>query len=167
MARLNGIGSIPKDIFKRSKVADESKNKVNEAREARTTNPFGVSFNGKMITADVFEKAKSKNELKLTERISQRSKLISSAIVGSISGFTSGITARLNSIANFGRKIRQNVIGFWENAKNTELSLNMHDLKNMINLRKTESPKELAKKPVNELEVMLTDCIAELSGKGE
>ena len=156
MDKLSGIGSISKNILKLKAP------KAKEQHQNNASNPFGLSFKGKMITADVFKKAETEDSIRLTRRIANRSKLISSTIVGSISDFASGISSRLNSVANFGRRIKNNITEAWNKAKNTEISFGMLDVKNLIKTHITDSKENLSRRPVNELEMMLTDCISDL-----
>lgn len=155
------ISSISKNIFRTNSKKVESNAQTN----CNQTNPFGVSFKGKMITADVFEKARSESNVKLAEKIANRSKLISSAVVGSINNFASNISARLNSVASFGRRIKNNISNFWNDAKNTNITFDMLniDVKDLVKLHVPESTESLAKKPVGELELMLNDRISKMS----
>lgn len=155
------ISSISKNIFRTDSKKIEKSNQAN----CNQTNPFGVSFKGKMITADVFEKARSESNIKLTEKIANRSKLLSSAVVGSINNFASNISARLNSVASFGRRIKNNISNFWNTAKNTNITFDMLniDVKDLVKLHIPASRESLAQKPVSELELMLNDCISKMS----
>jgi len=139
--------------------------------ENNQTNPFGVSFKGKILTADVFENKQAK-KINFTGISSIKSKMLSSAIVGSINDFASEISTRLNSIANFGRRIRQNAssIGnqisetwnradaWWESIRQREV---MDLVKSGMSRFKDEySVSNLLKQPVANIEEMLTSHIS-------
>lgn len=112
------IKSISEKIFRTS--PSKAENSSNH------TNPFGVSFKGNMISADVFETAaKSDAGVRLIEKVSNKGKMLASAIVGSIGDMNSAISTRLNSIANFGRRIGENVAKAWNWMNNTNLVINI------------------------------------------
>ena len=130
--------------------------------EGHQTNPFGVSFKGNVLTADVFQKAGGEN---LVRRISNKSKMLSSVVVGSINKINSAIGTRLNSVVSFGNRIRENVSGLWNQAKNIEITFDMagigHTLMSKLpEMSNRNSINNLSKLPVGELEDML---IAELA----
>lgn len=136
------IKSISKKIFKAAPNRIES--------NSNQTNPFGVNFKGKMITADVFEPAVNKSSL--AEKVSSKSKMVASAIVGSINDVNQAISKRLNSIVDFGKRIKENTAAnisnvkdnlskAWSYINNTNLFVTM-GLKNNDNLYR---PKNLDK----------------------
>src|SRR5574344_292780 len=160
MEKISSIkSSISKNIFK-LKSSKKDENVV-----SNQSNPFGISFKGKMISADVFEKTSSLSQSKLTEKIISRSKLVSSAVVGSIIDLASSISSRLNSVANFGRRIKSNVTSFWEKAKNTDITFDMLNLRNLVKSNVSESRESLSKRPVSELESMLKESIGKLESE--
>ena len=70
------------------------------------TNPFGVSFKGNVIQADVFESASKSN---IAQNITEKSKLFASAVVSGINNFNESFKSRMNSMVSFGKKITTNV----------------------------------------------------------
>lgn len=133
--------------------------------EGHQTNPFGVSFKGSVLTADVFEK---KGGESLIKNISKKSKLLSSTVVGSIAKMSSAIGTRLNSAVSFGNRIKENVSGLWEQAKSIEITFETANLASAIkskvlqtlpSVRNRNSVKQLSKLPVEELEGMLTQAL--------
>lgn len=93
------------------------------ATEQNHTNPFGVSFKGNMVTADVFKSTTPK----LAEKVSNKGRMVVSAIVGSMNDFSSAMSARLNSVVSFGRRIKENATILWDKANNTKIPLNFMD----------------------------------------
>lgn len=158
MSRLI-INGISKNFFK-----TETKK-----AESNHTNPFGVSFKGNVLAADVFEK---KEETNLIARAANKSRLVSSAVVGSIANFGSAMGARLNSVVSFGNRIKENVSNAWQQANNIEISLNWGEARNLLKseisfsgnqLTLTENKyrlKNLQKCSVSDLDAMLTNELA-------
>ena len=111
---------------------------------------------------EIFQKAGGEN---LVRRISNKSKMLSSVVVGSINKINSAIGTRLNSVVSFGNRIRENVSGLWNQAKNIEITFDMagigHTLMSKLpEMSNRNSINNLSKLPVGELEDML---IAELA----
>ena len=97
------IKSISQKIFG-TNIKKESENSANH------TNPFGVSFNGNIISADVFESSQSKPEItfkgaELAARAAGRCKMTMSNAIGSINKFMSAVGERLNQEVNFGIRL--------------------------------------------------------------
>ncbi len=143
------INSISKNFFRTTTVKKVDKNH---------TNPFGVSFKGNVLTADVFET--KNNNTNLIERAKSKSRMLSSAVVGSITNLSSAISTRLNSVVSFGNRIRQNAVDFWTKAQQTEINFDMSNISNRITSKLpsftgTYKVSNLVKRPVSELEEML------------
>lgn len=155
------IKSISKKIFR------TTPNKI-ESNSAQT-NPFGVNFKGNMISADVFETtAKSNAALNLVEKVSNRSKMVISTIVGSINSVNQNISSRLNSVVSFGRRIKENAANICKYLNETKLVVNI-DLseKQASDLFKLDfwsqgaySVNSLKKRTTSELQNMLEEAIA-------
>lgn len=101
------------------------------ATEQNHTNPFGVSFKGNMVTADVF----TSTTPKLAEKVSNKGRMVVSAIVGSMNDFNSAMSARLNSVVSFGRRIKENATILWDKANNIEIHF---DFMNTITTKMSE-----------------------------
>ncbi len=111
------------------------------------TNPFGVSFKGNVIQADVFESSKQS----IGKNISEKSKLFASAVVSGINNFNEAFKSRMNSVVSFGKKITTNVFDTIERIGNTEVKFDMEGIKNRIFPDRQYSVKNLTNKPVEEL----------------
>lgn len=124
------------------------------------TNPFGVSFKGNVLQADVFEN--SKNEISV-KNISEKSKLFASAVVSGINNFNEAFKSRMNSIVSFGKKVTADALETIERIGNTEIHLNMDSIKNRLFPNRQYSVKNLSNRSVDELKIMWND----LSGMNE
>lgn len=110
MANLS-IAKIGQRIFNATK---------HEQNVARSTNPFAAStFKGNVLTADVFAASKPS----VAEKVSSKSKLMYSALVGSISGIGERINHGVESIVSFCGRMRDGVVGFWNKMNDIEISL--------------------------------------------
>lgn len=109
MANLS-IAKIGQRIFNATK---------HEQTVARSSNPFAAStFKGNVLTADVFETAKPS----IAEKVSSKSKLMYSALVGSISGIGERINHGVESIVSFCGRMKDGVVGFWNKMNDIEVS---------------------------------------------
>ena len=138
----------------RTKAAENIAVKKQQVRTNNlSTNPFGVSFKGNVIQADVFE---TSNKTSATEMIAQKSKLFASAVVSGINNFNEAFKSRMNSIVSFGKKITTNVFDTIERIGNTEISLDMSGLKDRLFADRQYNVKNLTNRPVNELKDLWT-----------
>lgn len=136
------IKSISAKIFRTS--SNNSENRSNH------TNPFGVSFKGNIINADVFEEKKSD----LTEN-QNKGKMLISTLVGSINSINSSIGKRLNSVVNFGRRVKETTTNLWNQANN----INMADFlsSRIPAFGGTYSVRNLQERSVSDLETMFRE----------
>ncbi len=118
------------------------------------TNPFGVSFKGNVLQADVFEN--SRNEISV-KNISEKSKLFASAVVSGINNFNEAFKSRMNSIVSFGKKVTSDALETIERIGNTEIHLNMDSIKNRLFPNRQYSVKNLSNRSVDELKIMWND----------
>ena len=82
---------------------------------SRTSNPFAAtSFKGNVLTADVFE---------TKDKPSFTGKLKASALVSSISNIGAKIRSGIESVAEFGKKVKDSVIGGWNKLNEIEISI--------------------------------------------
>ena len=90
------FGNFGSNIFKTNNGQNIQSENVQETGKV-TTNPFGVSFKGNVIHADVFESSKI-NETKdaAQNNIKTRGKLFISAFVGNINNFNDAIKSRVS-----------------------------------------------------------------------
>ena len=132
-------------------VGQSQSKKSEQAAGSFSSNPFGVSFKGNVIQADVFEKAAPK----LTNKLTEKGKLFASAIVGNVNNFNNSLKSRMNAIVSFGQKIKTNVVEAFDKAANTEISLDFEAFANTIKNRffpdSQYKVKNLVKMPVSDL----------------
>ena len=122
-----------------------------------TTNPFGVSFKGNVIQADVFVNEKV-NKDKNSNGIVEKSKLFASAVVSGINNFNESFKSR---IVSFGKKITTDVCDSLERIGNTEISFDMEGIKNKLFPDRQYSVKNLSKQPVEDLKTMWQELTPE------
>lgn len=138
------IGSISKNLFDI---------KQRKAENNNHTNPFGVSFKGNIVAADVFEDQKSS-----INASPNKGKIFVSTLVGSMN---SAMSSRLNSVVSFGRRMKERTSDLWQKANNTEINFDMTRISNYLKMNVTPSftgtysVANLRKRPVSELEDML------------
>jgi len=146
------IRSISTKIFRAAPKLSE--------KASHQTNPFGVNFKGNIITADVFSKAAPQGS-DLVGRVLNRSKMLTSAIVGSINSVNSSMSSRLNSIVSFGRRMKENVSNAWTLAKNIEIHVDMpnmiNSMKERISARREYSVERLSRCSVDDLATRFED----------
>jgi len=138
------IKSISQKIFRTASQNTENKNSQ--------TNPFGASFNGNIIKADVFSSSAKSN---IAERVSNRSKMVMSTIIGSFGAFNQKISSKLNSVVDFGKRIKAKASDAWRYLNETKISLNLGSSRNLVELQLPEtnsSVNNLMKLPVEDLE---------------
>lgn len=125
-----------------------------EATSNFTSNPFGVSFKGNVIQADVFEKAAPN----MAKRISEKGKVFASAVVGCINNFNTSLSSRMNSIGSWGQKIKNSVSSMCDRMSNVEISVDVkaftNTLKNKLFPDSQYKVKNLVKMPVENLKSM-------------
>jgi len=135
-----------------------------EQRQEVHSNPFGINFKGNVLTSDVFETTKAKEEnvkqdlFPTFTKLTNKSKMVASAFVGGINSFNDTFRSRINSVISFGRQISENIANSWEKAKNTEITFDVKGLAESISSRfnNTYSVNNLLKRPVDDLGSMLT-----------
>lgn len=113
------INNVSKNFFKTTQAKSQ---KV----ENNQTNPFGVSFKGNVLTADVFDTKKNSRisftgaGTNLISRISEKSKMLRAAALS----VNNVIGTRLNTIVNHGRKMGERVSNLWKQAQSIEININ-------------------------------------------
>lgn len=111
MANLS-VSSIRERIFNTSK--HES------VTQRNSSNPFAASsFKGNVLTADVFESSNKK----VNNTPNFTGKLKASALVGSISGIGEKFQHMINSVVEFGNRIKENVEILFTPAKEKVISM--------------------------------------------
>ena len=143
------LGKISLHTTKITPKIQENKNSTTTNKF--TSNPFGVSFKGNVIQADVFETAKKAAS---NTSLAEKGKLFASAVVGGINSFNEAFKSRLNSIISYGKKITTNVFEKIEKIGNTEISFDLSNIANRIFPDRQYSVKNLSTKSVDELKTM-------------
>lgn len=160
-ARVNGEDyymQIGKINLNTPKSAERTTTANNTTTNKLATNPFGVSFKGNVIQADVFESAK-----KSTNVIAEKGKLFASAVVSGINNFNESFKSRINAIVSFGKKVTTNIFDTMERIGNTEISFNMEGIKNRLFPDREYSVKNLSNKSVDELKTMWTNLTPQVA----
>lgn len=147
------IGSISKNLLDIKQRKAENTNNI--------TNPFGVSFRGNIVAADVFENQDSSLNTK-----PNKGKIFVSTLVGSMN---SALSSRLNSVVSFGKRVREHTSNFWQMANNTNISFDMTGISNYIKMNVAHSftgaynVNNLRKRSVSDLEGMLQEQLNTVS----
>ncbi len=136
-----------------AKAAEQTASQNNNSQAKPVTNPFGVSFKGNVIQADVFQSTAQK----ASSGIVEKGKLFGSAVVSGINNFNEAFKSRMNSIVSFGKKVTTNVFDTIEKIGNTEIKLDMEGIKNKLFPDRKYSVKNLTNRPVDELKTMWAD----------
>ena len=136
------------------KAAQRTAEKNNAQVNRLSTNPFGVSFKGNVIQADVFESAKKESA---TAGIVEKGKLFASAVVSGINNFNEAFNSRINSMVSFGKKITKDAFDTIERIGNTEITFDMTGIKNRLFPDRQYSVKNLTNRSVDELKSMWTE----------
>lgn len=149
---LNGTG-----LFKGSNTT--------KAAKSPSTNPFGISFKGNVIQADVFEVSTKNTAENLKDKITNKGKMFTSAVVGNINTFNNALKSRVNSVISFGKQIKDGAVNAWQKAARTDVGESLKTTMESIQAKFADgqnySVRSLTKKPAAELESMLR---AEING---
>lgn len=157
------IKSISKKIFR------AETNKI--ANNGSHTNPFGVNFQGQMIKADVFETEAKSNAVTnvvsgLAEKVSNRGKMVISAIVGSMGDVTTGISTRLDKVVDFGNRMKDGAANLWKQMNETKIEIKIGSPESLLKMRMigsdyiTYSRRNLDRMGVSDLASMLKETVA-------
>ena len=147
---------------------------VQQNNEQKHTNPFGLSFKGNVLQADVFSSSKTKTTegTGIGAQIVQKGRAVKSAIVGGINNFNTELKTRFNNginrIVSFGRKLGDSTKNAWRKAKETNYTIDFSgfsesfngwanmDIVDFIKGKGREySVNNLVKRPVSELRTLL------------
>lgn len=147
---------------------------VQKDNEQKHTNPFGLSFKGNVLQADVFSTSKTKtNEgTGLTSQIAQKGRAVKSAVIGGINNFNTELKTRFNNginrIVSFGKKIGEGTKAAWQKAKETSFMIDFSGISESFNNwanadvvdmikggKESYRVKDLVKLPVSDLRTML------------
>ena len=153
----------------RERIFNTSKHEASVARPSNksVSNPFAATtFKGNVLTADVFEPAKSKEPA-----FTGATKLKASALVGSLANLGSRIQSGIESIKAFGKRMSDGISNAWQRMKETEISFT--PLKDAVSSAKNNivqswnsmfekgiSAKQIEKMPIAEIRPMLSSQVA-------
>lgn len=124
------------------------------------SNPFGVSFKGNIISADVFESTEKK--VSFGQNLTNRSRMALNAMVGSINSFSEGISSRFNSIVSFGARIKENARNAIRFLNESKIVMNIGNNQPLLALDLPTNPyrvENLLKRDVLELKDELIQSI--------
>ena len=136
-----------------AKAAEQTSSQNNASQSKPVTNPFGVSFKGNVIQADVFQSSAKKAATGLQEK----GKLFASAVVSGINNFNEAFKSRMNTIVSFGKKLTTNVFDSIERLGSTEIKFDIEGIKNRLFPDREYNVKNLSNKSVDELRTMWTN----------
>lgn len=152
---------------------------ANEQNVRRSSNPFAQSnFQKNILMEDVFESGKKK-DVSFTGGISQGTKRIYSTFVGSINDFGKKFYEGIESIKEFGLRMKNSVVGAWnkvceignteihpveglKNGYNAVKSVLAIDMGKLFNTREKEVARLAKLDPNTEVKPMLSDAIKAL-----
>lgn len=145
--------------FKASNIINIGKNK--QQNSSTHSNPFGVSFKGNIIGADVFV-----NEKKIESNIAKplnKMKLFFSAIINGNNIFNDKIKQSINKVSDFALRIKNETKALFTNASN-KIKETMSNVAESMSIKPKEgSFKYYSKMSVNELEEEFTNEISNMN----
>ena len=148
------IGKI--SLRRPAQAAEKTPANHSSVSQKLSSNPFGVSFKGNVIQADVFQSGAKKAASGL---MSGKGKVFASAVVSGINNFNEAFKSRLNAIGAFAKKVTSNVFDSIEKFGNTEIKFDMESVKNKLFPNREYGIKKLAEQPVDKLRTMWTGLI--------
>lgn len=145
--------------FKASNIINIGKNK--QQNSSTHSNPFGVSFKGNIIGADVFV-----NEKKIESNIAKplnKMKLFFFAIINGNNIFNDKIRQSINKVSDFALRIKNETKALFTNASN-KIKETMSNVAESMSIKPKEgSFKYYSKMSVNELEKEFTNEISNMN----
>jgi len=164
MTAIEKINQLSHRIFNTS---------VTEKSVARSSNPFAASnFQKNILTEDVFESSKKNNDkVSFTGNLTANSKRIYSTFVGSINDFGSKLYNGLESIKQFGSRMKDSIVSTWNKIHeigNTEVTftgvkeLLTRDISTFFNTKNHEIARMSKLDPQTQVKPMLTDALSAL-----
>lgn len=127
------------------------------------TNPFGASFKGNIITADVFESAKKVGlREKISEKITQKGRLAFNTVLGSINSLNQKISGRFDSVISFGRRMREGMKNVTEFLNESKLIFNFNSSERFFKMdlaNNSYNVKNLVKRDISDLRTEMINLI--------
>ncbi len=148
---------------------NQTKQKENKSSISQT-NPFGVSFKGKVIQADVFEKnIKASSEENALSSAFGKMKFMASALVSGMNTLNKKFNSACESVSSFGNKVKEKINIVWNKATQIDIGQEFNNLResiiSKINFEKSPySVKNLSKRPVEELKSIFIDELKLIEG---
>lgn len=116
-------------VAKTATTAKAKTRKTKTPTEAVSTNPFGVSFKGNIIQADVFEKSekvkKTPKKASASFKAAPQTKMTKSAFVGSMNSFNEFMSSKFKSVAEFAQRTKEQVIALYKKAQDTKFHFDL------------------------------------------
>lgn len=109
---------MSKIIFRTSESGIYTRAESNTNRSS--TNPFGISFKGKILASDVFESSQAENK-SMMDKMSFKGKLYTSAVVGSLVSAKNVISQKFGQVVDFVRNISGQVAKIWNKLDQIEI----------------------------------------------
>lgn len=147
------------ESFKTSNIINIGKSK--QASNSTHSNPFGVSFKGNIIGADVFV-SESKIESSIAKPLNKM-KLFFSAIISGNNIFNEKIRQSMSKVSDFALRIRRETTELFANASNKIKETMSSIAENMSIKPKEGSLRYYSKMSVSELENELTSEISNMN----
>ena len=154
------LGNFGANIFKAKTAAQNVEENQQSQETSKATNPFGVSFKGNVLHADVFESTKIETGETVQNKVVNKGKLFVSAVVGNINNFNDSIKSRMNSVVSFGRQIKERTSQAIQKIAHTKIDFKAmgESIRNaFINPYSVDN---LSKRPVSDLELMWKEELA-------
>lgn len=168
MTAIEKINQLSHRIFNTS---------VTEQNVARSSNPFAASnFQKNILTEDVFESSKKdeNKNISFTGNLTASSKRIYSTFVGSINDFGNKFYEGLESIREFGMRMKDGIVAAWNKLNelgSKDVTIDLDGAKNVltrdiktffVNGHEREISKLSKMDPHTEVKPMLTDALSAL-----
>lgn len=97
-----------------------SVNNKNKMKETTHSNPFGISFKGKVLQADVFQEEHKNSSIEnISNSFAKKMAFCASAIVSGVNTFNSKMKSISNNIVSFAKNIKENTVSFVETMGKT------------------------------------------------
>ena len=109
--------------------ASDKASAQSSAAQKFSSNPFGVSFKGNVMQADVFQSSAGKTAV---SGIGEKGRLFAGAVVSGINNFNQSFKARMNAIGAYAKKITSNVFNSIEKFGSTEIKFNIDGIKDRL-----------------------------------
>lgn len=143
------------------RIAPSKADKEIKSENSFASNPFGISFKGKILQADMFEQTVKPS---IKENIAQKGKMVASAVVGSLTEFKSAAAQKFEPVMEFGRQIKSHTNEIINKINKFELT--QFKVPAISRAKESTDSREVEKlklKPTSELEEMLSEQIAQLA----